>query len=189
MEQQAPTTIDITLGDLNDKEFKRSVIQLARQDADPDFRFNQVAGMWRMLFNTLYPELMKQLEAQGCDRNDLKRQDQEWKAKVHLFDKRIIVAKCGEKLIGYCLWSFPVAKNRNCYCEYLYVDKDFRQRGIGEALMRTFFRWAETNNRTSKKITFDDGNDDLVRFYSKLGFKRGKEEPIHPKITDWYAEC
>jgi GNAT superfamily N-acetyltransferase len=186
MTQQPQTIIDIVIGDWD--TMKREVITLARQDDEPEWEFKQVCGMWGMFYDTIYPELYRQLEKEGADLNKLDEYVIKKREKYNKFGRVFIVAKYGDKIVGYCLWSFPLYNNGKCYLEYLMVDKDYRTRGIGEALMRTFFKWAEVNNRTDKKITFDGNNPDLVRFYSKLGFKREEGHiSIHPKLSDWFC--
>jgi len=185
MTQQQTTTINIVLGDWD--TMKREVITLARQDDEPDLCYNQVGGMWGMFYDSVYPELYRQFERDGDDLNELDEHLIERRKKFKLFGKQFIVAKYGDKIIGYCLWTYSFQTDGGgCYLEYILVDKDFRKRGIGEALMRTFIKWAEMNDRMYKKVTFDATNPELVRFYSKLGFeKEGGSISITEKLDDW----
>lgn len=85
-------------------------------------------------------------------------------------DDIILVAKIGDKLVGMCL----VHMLRDfAYCSVLFVDKPYRGKGIGRALLDRV-----VNDLTKKGIPgfgllVEEGNKDSHTFYEKMGFKKG----------------
>lgn len=85
-------------------------------------------------------------------------------------DDIILVAKYNQKLVGMCL----VHTLRDfAYCSILFVDKAYRGKGIGRALLES----AE-NNLKKKKISefglfVEEINKESQVFYERLGLKKG----------------
>lgn len=54
----------------------------------------------------------------------------------------------------------------------LYVEKDFRNKGVGKALMKDFEKWAKTNFEEDCliEIMYINNNENAKRFYEKLGY-------------------
>ena len=94
--------------------------------------------------------------------------------------KLLFVAEENKKLIGYLLcyvnkadanWKiFSIKKNQEYIkLDALYVDKNFRKRGIGKLLMKEFLK----ENSNKKTFLFADNKklERLVKFYAKFNFK------------------
>lgn len=55
----------------------------------------------------------------------------------------------------------------------LYVQADYRDQGIGSAIMAHFFRAAEERRVDLIEINVDEGDFDAQRFYARHGFQSG----------------
>lgn len=176
----AQTIVNIELGNWDNLETRKQLITLAKEDDEPDLGCSQVTGIWSLLYKKIYPPLYKQLSDTGTSLEALDARCIQEKYRIEKSNYMLIVAKQEGKIIGYCIWSFPRSDNGRCRLEYLLVDKEYRKRGMGEALIRTFLMWAEKANRPRIKVHFDVTNPALLRFFSKLGFV-SKE-----KAKSWY---
>ena len=54
----------------------------------------------------------------------------------------------------------------------LYVEQDFRNQGVGKALMKDFENWAKTNYDEDCliEIMYINNNENAQKFYQKLGY-------------------
>jgi ribosomal protein S18 acetylase RimI-like enzyme len=77
------------------------------------------------------------------------------------------------RTIGYCVSS--IEENKTGEIESLYVESDYREYGIGKALMERTLQWLCENNASPVRIGVAGGNEDVFSFYKKFGF--------YPKMT------
>jgi GNAT superfamily N-acetyltransferase len=114
-------------------------------------------------------------------------------------EERLSVALFGEGKVAEALLAFednvPIAYaifypnfstfrgQRGFYLEDIFVKKEFRGRGVGEAMIKSLAR--EAKERGFERIDFLvlDWNTSAVKFYEKLGAARDAEER-HFKFTD-----
>lgn len=72
--------------------------------------------------------------------------------------------------VGYCVSSISNEKGE---IDSIYVDENFRTKGIGDILMKRALEWMDTNDIVDREVKLSAGNDDAIQFYSRYGF--------HPK--------
>jgi ribosomal protein S18 acetylase RimI-like enzyme len=70
--------------------------------------------------------------------------------------------------IAYCISSVDAHKRGEL--DSIYVDPDYRRRGIGETLTRRALAWMDAQGAESKVVTVAEGNERVFRFYAKFGF-------------------
>jgi len=89
-------------------------------------------------------------------------------AESFLKNKQVFLAKSKENLLGF-LVSHQVPGGV-AICDWLWVDKNHRQQGIGHLLVRS---WEESNLKEKKihKLSISTTNQDNLSFYQRLGFK------------------
>lgn len=97
-----------------------------------------------------------------------------------------IVAFEDEKPIGYAVFypNFATFRGqRGLYLEDIYITKDARGRGAGEAILKYLAKAAK--ERGFERIDFQvlEWNTPAIKFYEKLGAHRDNEER-HFKFTD-----
>jgi ribosomal protein S18 acetylase RimI-like enzyme len=97
-----------------------------------------------------------------------------------------VVAFENEAPIGYAIFypNFATFRGqRGFYLEDIYITKDFRGRGAGEAILKHLAR--EAKARGFERIDFQvlEWNTPAIKFYEKLGAARDDEER-HFKFTD-----
>jgi len=107
-------------------------------------------------------------------------------ARIQMFFQGFYVAEENGKIIGYlesCLWNklnferfdeikdFPKhhdPEGKILYIIFVGVNKNYRKRGIGSALVRKAQEYAEQHNL--QKVQVISGEGSLVYFYKKLVF-------------------
>jgi diamine N-acetyltransferase len=75
------------------------------------------------------------------------------------------------KIVAYCV-SSVVEENQGRVGEIdsIFIDKDYRNKGIGDRLMRKALEWLKNENVTEKRIVVAEGNEGVFEFYRKYGF-------------------
>lgn len=58
------------------------------------------------------------------------------------------------------------------WIELIVVSKNFRRKGIGNELINNLCRTGKKKKYRACFVDVDDDNDDAIKFYSKLGFKK-----------------
>ena len=99
--------------------------------------------------------------------------------------------RCGEELAGYCgyLRSFETADVTN-----VTVRKDFRRRGVGEAMLRQLMEEGRRDGIERFSLEVRSSNTAAIRLYDKLGFRqegvrRGYyENPREDALILWTPE-
>ena len=72
------------------------------------------------------------------------------------------------KLIGIC--SIKYIDNNKCYLNSFYVDKDYRNKGIGEHLYNLCEKYAKDNNLKEIDLVVDPHFEDAIKFYEKRNY-------------------
>jgi diamine N-acetyltransferase len=70
--------------------------------------------------------------------------------------------------VGYCVSSINTQKEG--VIESLFVDKNYRLTGIGDALIRKAIDWLDNEGATSKIVEVSVGNEEAFGFYERYGF-------------------
>jgi ribosomal-protein-alanine N-acetyltransferase len=61
---------------------------------------------------------------------------------------------------------------QNLSIKDLYVDKDFRRKGIGQKLIRYIERYARRENYKGLRVDANTENEQAHEFYKEMGFER-----------------
>lgn len=72
------------------------------------------------------------------------------------------------RLIGYCISS--ISDELEGEVDSIFLEKDYRLSGIGDALMKRALNWMDENGVKTKKIVVAVGNEDLLSFYKRYNF-------------------
>jgi GNAT superfamily N-acetyltransferase len=93
----------------------------------------------------------------------------------------LLVAKEGEKLVGYALYFFTYSSflaKPTLYLEDLFVLQEYRKRGVGFALFRRCVDEALTKGCGRMEWAVLTWNEKALKFYEKLGARR---------LSEWYV--
>ncbi|RJO61559.1 GNAT family N-acetyltransferase [candidate division WS5 bacterium] len=93
--------------------------------------------------------------------------------------KEHLAVVCEEegKVVGYLVGLLEkdasIYKNtkRVASLEHMFVEKEYRQRGIGRKLFEFFKEWAKENRAEKIKVGVLYNNEKTIRFYKELGFE------------------
>lgn len=97
--------------------------------------------------------------------------------RIHEEDKnQILVAQIDGRLVGYVFFErqaeFPLKTEYTwASVNELFVDPEYRRRGIATELMKRAFDYLETVGVTRVRLNVMMGNRAAIRLYCKLGFK------------------
>lgn len=82
--------------------------------------------------------------------------------------------------IGYCISTI----NREMMGEIdsLFIEKEYREFGLGDSLMKRALSWLDRKNVKTKTIAVAEGNESVLEFYKKYGFY--KRRMILEQIQD-----
>jgi ribosomal protein S18 acetylase RimI-like enzyme len=80
---------------------------------------------------------------------------------------RLDIVKDGENYLAYSVSSIVDEKGS---IDSLYVDKQHRNEGIGNELMKRTLNWMELNDVPNFEILVSYGNEDALKFYEKYNF-------------------
>jgi diamine N-acetyltransferase len=93
-------------------------------------------------------------------------------------DIGLFVAEVGNQIAGAIQFfvrdtpPFPLlVPRRMAVVEDLVVRREFRRRGIGQALMQTAYRWAAERGATSVELNVYEFNREAIDFYRALGYE------------------
>ena len=81
----------------------------------------------------------------------------------------IFVAMIKNEKVGYCI---ATKDNDSCEVDSLYVQLDYRKQKIGNELMKKALDWLENLKCATLKVSVADGNESVLPFYEKYGFKK-----------------
>jgi ribosomal protein S18 acetylase RimI-like enzyme len=71
-------------------------------------------------------------------------------------------------LIGYCITSITAANHGEI--ESIYIEPDYRHRGIGDILMKKALKWLEERTVTRRTLVVAAGNEEVFDFYHRYNF-------------------
>lgn len=97
-----------------------------------------------------------------------------------------LIAFDGETAIAYAIFYPNFASfrgQRGFYLEDIYINDEYRGKGIGEAMIREIARLAAERGFERIDFLVLDWNTPAVKFYQKLGAVRDEDER-HFKFTD-----
>lgn len=85
-------------------------------------------------------------------------------------DLRVDVARItpAGPLVAYCVTT--VDRNRVGEIESIFVEEDYRGRGIGERLLRLALAWLDELEVERKILYVASGNEEVIGFYKRHGF-------------------
>lgn len=73
------------------------------------------------------------------------------------------------EIIAYCVST--TGPDNVGEVDSIYVKEGYRSQGIGDQLMKRALRWMEENGTESKKIMVTVGNQEVLAFYQRYGFR------------------
>ncbi|AIJ05482.1 GCN5-related N-acetyltransferase [Methanocaldococcus bathoardescens] len=86
------------------------------------------------------------------------------------------VCEINGKPIGFiacdCNWISNIEKREVAEIHEIFVDPDFRGRGIGTALINKAIEYAKKNGRNIVELWVGVENKNAIEFYKKLGFEK-----------------
>lgn len=71
--------------------------------------------------------------------------------------------------IGYCIST--VNSGSVGEISSLYIEPEYRKYGIGDELIKRAIKWLEDSNVNKKIIGVAVGNEDVIKFYERYGFR------------------
>jgi ribosomal protein S18 acetylase RimI-like enzyme len=88
----------------------------------------------------------------------------------------ILAARTGEKVVGLC-WCvlFNPGTGLEAEVAEVYVDPEFRSRGIGGQLLRDAVELFRQRNVTFAAVWTRESNPQAVRLYEEAGFRRTEQ--------------
>ncbi|NYT12764.1 MAG: GNAT family N-acetyltransferase [Methanomassiliicoccales archaeon] len=103
--------------------------------------------------------------------------DQTWKKRRGEISRRsrkagirveLAYAGSDRRLVGFCIAY--VTKENEGELDSIYVEKDFRNTGIGDRLMIAALNWFHYQGTSTVKIAVETGNEEVIQFYQRHGF-------------------
>lgn len=80
-----------------------------------------------------------------------------------------VLGEVDEKLVGYV--GIMVVRDE-CQVNNVAVHPDYRKKGIGGTLLKTALSFAKQSGAEEAFLEVREGNDDAIRLYESMGFKR-----------------
>ena len=84
-------------------------------------------------------------------------------------DLLVVLASAEGKDVGFCVST--VDEHKIGEVESLYLETNYRKMGIGERLLGDSLKWLDTSKAKRKIIGVAAGNEEVLPFYEKFGFK------------------
>ena len=90
-------------------------------------------------------------------------------------DSCILIAEYENKIVGY-LYGFIVNDGDTCInltskLDALYVEEEYRNKGIANSLIDEFKKWSRTKNIKIIEVSVCNENESAINLYSKHNFK------------------
>ena len=82
---------------------------------------------------------------------------------------RVDLVQLGEADVGYCITT--IDDEGVGEVESLFVEKEHRNRGLGDRLMRQALGWLDERGVERRIIGVVVGNERAIRFYQRYGFR------------------
>jgi ribosomal protein S18 acetylase RimI-like enzyme len=70
--------------------------------------------------------------------------------------------------VGYCVCS--ITREKVGEIESIFVEAEYRSRGIGTGLMKQALEWMDRSGAEKKRVFVADGNEQAYGFYRRFGF-------------------
>jgi GNAT superfamily N-acetyltransferase len=113
------------------------------------------------------------------------RRFQDRKSQLLGDDKRLhilLVSPSGAKNpIAYCIAS--VTPSGEGEIDSMFVEEEYRGRGIGTNLMKRSLTWLDESSATTKSVVVLFENDEALNFYARFGFYPRNVNLIQKKLT------
>lgn len=124
-----------------------------------------ISGMWKKLIH----HLESQSKYFPIDYQNLifEKRKEQLKNIAKSGKLRLDIVKNGETYLGYSISSIVDEKG---FIDSLYVDRKYRNEGIGNKLMNRALNWMELHNVSDFEILVSYGNEDALKFYEKFEF-------------------
>ncbi len=92
-------------------------------------------------------------------------------------DTELVVAVVDDRIIGSGYARVEKAKQYNdheefAYLGFMYLDPDYRGKGINQMIIRYLKQWAISRNLTEIRLDVYHENERAVKAYEKEGFKK-----------------
>jgi len=96
--------------------------------------------------------------------------------KRHLLEKsqkgamRVDIASDADtnRTVGYCVST--VSENHQGEIDSIFIEQDYRRRGIGDGLMKRALKWMDGLSITQRVVEVAAGNEEVFAFYRRYGF-------------------
>ncbi|WP_243156378.1 GNAT family N-acetyltransferase [Clostridium sp. C8-1-8] len=75
-----------------------------------------------------------------------------------------------DNCIGYCIST--ISHDSIGEIDSLFLKEEARKYGVGDKLIRRALEWLESNKVKKKLITVASGNENVINFYNRYGFKK-----------------
>ncbi|WP_183276611.1 GNAT family N-acetyltransferase [Clostridium fungisolvens] len=125
-----------------------------------------VRPLWQML-NEYHKEKSKDFEEQYISFTFEERKKKLMVSKLMHID---IIADSSNKHIAYCIST--IDSELVGEIDSLFIKQEARKLGLGDELLKKSLSWMESNKVRKKIITVAAGNEDVINFYNKYGFKK-----------------
>ena len=73
-----------------------------------------------------------------------------------------------EEMVGYCIST--ISADSVGEIQSIFVEEEYRNNGIGDAMVKKALRWMDERPVTRKVVTVSFGNEDVFPFYSRYNF-------------------
>lgn len=130
----------------------------------PIYEFDSIRPLWEQLNRTHY-----QNSTYWKNHFEKLTFEKRIKGLQAIEKKKIFVATVEENLIAYCLVSI-----KGVYGEIdsIFVQENYRASGVGDKLATKALEWFAENSIQDIRVEVAEGNEKVLPFYEKLGFKR-----------------
>ena len=137
---------------------KMNIIELSKK------YMNEIEGLWKEL-NSLHRELSSNFKSH-FESFTFDNRVKQLSIKENL---SIFVAKEADANIGYCVVT---KDNEIGEIDSLFVRKEYQGQGVGHELMSKAFEWLKNKKCSAINIYVAEGNESVLTFYEKYGFKK-----------------
>ena len=98
-------------------------------------------------------------------------------------ENNIFVAEVKGNIVGFCLFrdfikDIDIYPDYDCEVSSLYVDNNFKRKGIGKKLMKKVFEYLKKNGKKKMILGCLKDNYSSKKFYEKIGGKIIKTDQI-----------
>jgi len=136
-----------------------------------------------MKISTLHPEDIETIKPLWESLNEVHHKNsQNWKEHFakFTFQKRIrsiqnndkysvFISSLNQEIYGYCIASI---NNNIGEIDSIFVKENYRGTSLGKKLVENAIEWLKRKNVECIKVGIAEGNESVLQFYEKLGFKK-----------------